>query len=70
MLFVMARSQEEGSQSLSQWGSFTQSHSKHQAGHQPVPRSRRPHISEIVCIGHFVIYTENHSFLPKSGDAK
>lgn len=68
MLFAMAHSQEEGSQSLSQWGSFTESRSKHQARHQPVLWCLQ--ISKIVCTGHFVIYAENHSFLPEIGEVK
>lgn len=46
------------------------SHSKYQARHQAVLWSHCPQISETVCIGHFVIYTGNHSFLAETEEVK
>lgn len=46
------------------------SHSKYQARHQAVLWSHCPQISETVCIGHFVIYTGNHSFPAETEEVK
>lgn len=70
VLCMVACSQEEGPQSLLQWESFIESHSKYQARHQTVLWSHCPQILEIVCIGHFVIYTGNHSFLAETEEVK